>query len=144
MTPARLRVRPAQPADHDDVLGLLRELELDYPLRDLARFSVAELSGEGIVGIAEVKDLGGVTLLSCVGIREDLQGTGLGRDLVRGALDGVRDDVWLYTLVPGFFAKLGFEDVPDVPPRVPPRRVYGCEGCDPATCRAMVLRSRAG
>jgi N-acetylglutamate synthase-like GNAT family acetyltransferase len=135
-------VHVAAPADHGAVVGLLRELELDYAGRDLGCFVVAE-TADGIVGIAEVRDVGDAHLLSCVGVREDLQGTGLGRAVVEGALRGLRKDVWLYTLVPGFFARLGFVDAPEPPPGIPPRRIYGCEACDPSRCRAMVRRADA-
>ncbi len=138
----RLRVRPAASRDHAAVLALLRDLELDYPARDLARFHVAERRGE-VVGVAELKLSRGIGLLSCVGVREDLQGRGVGRELVARVLDGVACDVYLYTLVPGFFARLGFVDEPSPPPRLPPRAIYGCEACDPAACRCMVRRSDA-
>jgi N-acetylglutamate synthase-like GNAT family acetyltransferase len=139
---AGVRVRPAVQDDHAAVLALLRDLELDYPARDLARFHVAERGGE-IVGVAELKASDGIGLLSCVGVREDLQGQGIGREIVARVLVGVGIDVYLYTLVPGFFAKLGFVDDPAPPQRLPPRRIHGCEACDPAACRCMVRRAHA-
>ena len=131
-------VRPATRADHATVSALLRDLELGWPGLDLASFVVAEVHGE-VVGIAELRRFGGHLLLSSVGVREDLQGGGLGRALVEGALAGAEGDVHLYTQIPGFFAKLGFEVV-SPPPGLPPRRIYGCEGCDASRCRCMVRR----
>ena len=141
-----LAVRPAEPADHAVIFELLRELELDYAARDLRRFLVGEIDGAHgaeIVGIAEVRPFEGFALLSCVGIRGDLQGRGLGRDLVTAALDGVGTDVYLYTLVPGFFAKLGFAEATSTPPGLPPRWIYGCGSCEPARCHCLVRRPDA-
>ena len=140
MTP--VAVRPATTADHDAVLRLLRELDLDYAERDLARFVVAESAGE-VVGIAEVREFPAFCLLSCVGVREDLQGRGLGRALVLGAIAGVRKDVRLFTLVPGFFERLGVARAAQEPPGVVPRLLYRCDECRPDRCTSMVRRHDA-
>jgi N-acetylglutamate synthase-like GNAT family acetyltransferase len=144
--PEQVHVRPATESDHTAIRALLDALELEYPARHLPSFVVAEGRFDHgpptVFGIAELKDFGGARLLSCVGVREDLQGLGLGRVLVERALDRVTDDVWLYTLVPGFFAKLGFVYGDAPPERVPPRRLYGCDACHPERCHRMVRRGR--
>jgi N-acetylglutamate synthase-like GNAT family acetyltransferase len=138
----RLLVRPTRPEDHPFILGLLRELELDYPARDLARFLVGEADGK-ILAIAELKEFRDFFLLSCVGVREDLQGTGLGKVFMNQVLRDVRKDVYLYTLVPGFFMKTGFVEAMHLPVGLPPRLIYGCTNCDPASCRCLVRKPNA-
>ena len=140
--PTRLLVRPAGSADHPVILDLLKQLELDYPARDLTRFFVGEADGE-ILAIAELKEYRDFFLLSCVGVREALQGTGLGKVFVNQVLRDVSKDVYLYTLVPGFFMKTGFVEANDVPAGLPPRLIYGCAHCDPASCRCLVRKSDA-
>ena len=135
-----LKIRAAQPEDYPDILDLLRELELDYPTRDLTRFHVGELEGK-ILAIAELKEYDDFCLLSCVGMREDRQGSGLGRRLVSQVLRDVHKDVYLYTLVPGFFKKAGFVEATSPPAALPPRFIYGCSSCDPAFCRCLVRKS---
>jgi uncharacterized protein len=146
--PRDITVRPATEADHPAILTLLRELELGYVAQHLPSFLVVEgRSGGGapaVFGVAELKEFGGDRLLSSVGVREDLQGLGLGRVLVERVLAGVADDVWLYTLIPGFFAKLGFVEDDAPPARLPPRRIYGCDACTPERCHRMVRRRREG
>lgn len=136
----QLRIRAAQPEDYPEILDLLRELELDYPARDLTRFQVGELEGR-ILAIAELKEYDDFCLLSCVGVREDLQGSGLGLKLVNQVLRDIRKDVYLYTLVPGFFKKAGFVEATSPPAALPPRFIYGCTSCDPAFCRCLVRKS---
>ena len=135
-------VRAAQPADYPKVLDLLKDLELDYPARNLSRFFVGEIKGL-LIGIAELKELDAFWLLSCVGIRENLQGGGFGRALVAPLLEPLKKDVYLYTLVPGFFEKLGFIEAKSPPPTLPPRLIYGCESCDPARCLCLVRKPHA-
>jgi len=138
----RLLVRPARTEDQAVIIDLLKELELDYPARDLARFLVGEADGK-ILAIAELKEFGDFCLLSCVGVREDLQGTGIGKVFVNRVLRGLSKDVYLYTLVPGFFNKTGFVEAEHLPAGLPPRLIYGCANCDPASCRALVRKSDA-
>ena len=138
----QLLVRPASTEDHPVILDLLKELELDYPARDLARFLVGEADGK-VLGIAELKEFRDFFLLSCVGVREDLQGSGLGKAFVNQVLRDVSKDVYLYTLVPGFFMKTGFVEATHLPAGLPPRLIYGCANCDPAFCRCLVRKSDA-
>lgn len=138
----RMTVRPARAEDYPVIIDLLRELELDYPSRNLTRFLVGEADGK-ILAIAELKEYQDFCLLSCVGIREDFQGTGLGRSFVNRVLRDVRKDVYLYTLVPDFFKKTGFVEAASLPADLPPRSIYGCAACDPAFCRCLVRKADA-
>ncbi len=130
-------VRKARSADHAGVLGLLRALDLVYPSMDLSCFWVAEAGGL-LAGVAELKRGETFALLSCVGVREDLQGRGIGRELVERITSRVSSPVFLYTVVPDFFRKAGFRDATHLPPGLPQRSVYGCSGCTPALCRCLV------
>jgi len=134
---SRLHVRRAHAADHATILELTGALELTYPAMDLSCFWVAELDGV-TVGVAELKDLETCSLLSCVGVREELQGRGIGRKLVDRVVQEALHPVYLYTLVPGFFRKAGFRDATSLPRDLPPRAIYGCLGCDPSRCICLM------
>lgn len=133
------RIRRATRRDHPEIETLMHDLELSYPSMDLSCFWVAEDAGR-IVGAAELKDLRNCSLLSCVGVRPDLQRAGIGRALVEETVKHARHDVYLYTRVPGFFRKVGFTVAPSFPADLPPRSIYGCEGCDPRLCFCLVRR----
>jgi N-acetylglutamate synthase-like GNAT family acetyltransferase len=132
-----LRVGRAGPEHRAAISRLIGSLELAYPSMDLDRFWFAESGGE-LVGAAELKEFGSCALLSCVGVRESLQGRGIGRILVERVVAGTSLPVYLYTLVPGFFAKCGFSEATTTPADLPPRSTYGCAGCDPVFCRCLV------
>ncbi len=109
---------------------------------DLSCFWVAE-SGGVLVGTAELKRLATCSLLSCVGVREELQGRGIGRALVERVSREASSPVYLFTLVPGFFRKAGFREALTQPPDLLPRSVYGCAACRPDLCVCLV-RPRDG
>ena len=134
---SRLLVRKARTEDQPDILQLIDLLELAYATMNLSRFWVGEWEG-AIVAAAELKELGSFSLLSCVGVREDLQGRGFGRALVDRVVRESQAPVYLYTLVPGFFRKAGFRDATSLPADLPPRSMYGCTGCDPSVCLCLV------
>jgi len=134
------RIRKAEPRDYAAIQALMAALELSYPAMDLGCFWVAE-SGDEVVGAAELKEFQTCSLLSCVGVREDLQGLDLGRALVGEVVRQARHDVYLYTLIPGFFRKVGFAEAGQIPPDLPPRFIYGCQNCNPRLCVCMVRRS---
>ena len=115
----------------------MQALELAYPAMDLSCFWVAELDGT-LVAAAELKDLDTCSLLSCVGVREDLQGQGIGQALVDRISREARSAVYLYTLVPDFFRKVGYRDARSLPPGLPPRTIYGCRDCNPSLCLCLV------
>jgi N-acetylglutamate synthase-like GNAT family acetyltransferase len=106
---------------------------------DLSCFWVAE-DGSGIVAAAELKDFRDCSLLSCVGVRQDLQRLGIGRILVEEVVRHAHHDIYLYTLVPGFFRRAGFTDAQLIPADLPPRSIYGCEDCDARLCSCLVRR----
>ena len=132
-----VRIRRAAPCDYADIETLMGVLELSYPAMDLSCFWVAE-TGDEVVAAAELKDFQACSLLSCVGVREDLQGLDIGRTLVEEVVRHARHDVYLYTLVPGFFRKAGFTDAEPPRPDLPPRSIYGCQNCNPRLCYCMV------
>jgi N-acetylglutamate synthase-like GNAT family acetyltransferase len=137
-----MQVRKASPQDFGEIKALLIDLELTYPAMDFDCFYVAEKNGE-IIATAELKELEDCCLLSCVGVRENLQHTGIGRDFTLEVLRHAAKDVYLYTLVPGFFKKLGFIEAVILPPGLPGRAIYGCQNCDPTLCRCLVRTSNA-
>ncbi len=135
--PACLSIRRAHAGDHAAIRTLVEKLELDYPAMDLSCFWVAE-SGGVLVAVAELKDFETCSLLSCVGVREELQGRGVGRALVDRVVREALSPVYLYTLIPGLFRKSGFRDANSLPTELPPRSIYGCSDCNPSLCLCLM------
>jgi amino-acid N-acetyltransferase len=107
-------LRRAEPADHEAVAALLRDLEL--PTEGVAdwldRFWVAEHE-RTVVGVAGMERYGDSGLLRSVAVAPAWRGSGLGRTLVDHVLEegrtaGVRDVYLLTTTAEHYFPRLGF------------------------------------
>ncbi len=134
---AYLRIRKARPEDHAAILRLVAALELNYPTMELSCFWLAESDGV-LIAVAELKDFETCSLLSCVGVRKELQGRGIGRALIDRVVHEALFPVYLYSMIPGFFRKSGFLNANSLPPDLPPRSIYGCSSCDPSLCLCLM------
>ena len=118
---------------------------------NIDRFLVAELAGE-IVGTAswavlpELDNSKSPSIeIQSVSVREDLQKSGLGRQLVEAALARVAefkpDQIIVLTFTPPFFAKLGF--VPVSKEKLMYKLYKGCMNCakydSPFTCPEVAM-----
>ncbi len=111
MTGEAVKIRPAQPADLDELLALLDAVGLppDGVAAHLAGFLVARAGAERLVGCVGLERYGEVGLLRSAAVAPDTQRGGLGARLVaalleRAAADGVREVTLLTTTARDFFA----------------------------------------
>ncbi|MBN2058395.1 MAG: GNAT family N-acetyltransferase [Candidatus Saganbacteria bacterium] len=135
-----LKIRKARPEDEAAVLELLRELDLYYNGLRFSGFRVAEDSGR-IVGIVQLEPGLDHIFLSSLGISQDRQEQGLASALLNELLPKQDQDIYLYTIIPDFFKKFGFEPViPQV--SLPSKARYDCQDCRPDRCVTMVRRKQ--
>jgi len=133
-------IRPAVPADREAVYRILKEQDLDYSRLTFDNFWVAEESGT-VVGVARLEEFVNFLFLSSVGTAGDRQGKGVATNLLDHILKERRKDTYLYTLIPGFFQRLGFEVAP-ILCGLPAREVFDCEDCRPPDC--ICMKRKAG
>jgi len=132
-------VRKAVPQDWDEIFRIARESGLDYPGMEKDDFRVAEENGR-VVGIVGLKRHPECLELCALGVDVARQGQGTGRQLVFELLTGVGEDVYLATVIPGYFERLGFERSAVVPPSMVKNPEW-CAGCRRELCTVMVRRS---
>ena len=135
---ATMLIRKAISADWDRIYQLAEECGLDYPGMDKDDFLVAEDGGRlrGIVGLK--RHPGGLELCS-LGVEPGGRRRGVGGELVKALLAGLREDVYLATVIPGYFERLGFRRTavfPDAMVKDPD----WCAGCRRDLCTVMVRR----
>jgi len=136
-----MRVRKAVSADIPFALRLARGLGLDYPGLEDDVVLVAEDGGRivGSVGLQRHPD---VLELVALGVEESARGKGTGGRLVRALLGPASEDVYLATIIPGYFVRFGFERTDAVPASLAARMgTAWCEGCPRDRCTVMVRRS---
>jgi N-acetylglutamate synthase-like GNAT family acetyltransferase len=135
-----LTIRRSVAADRDAVFRILKEQDLDYSGLTFDNFWVAEEEGS-IVSVARLEEFPDFFFLSSVGTARDKQGGGAATRLLDHILKECAKDVYLYTLIPGFFKALGFEFSP-VLCGLPVREVFDCEDCRPRDC--VCMKRKAG
>lgn len=130
-----MKITKAVPRDGAQIAGLLDELDLYHPSCRPEDFWVAK-KDESVIGITCLTDMGEYLYLSSVGVAEGRQKQGVARALLEAALKNAKKDVYLYTVIPGFFKKIGFEI--SGPPKVPPPKdALECEACQSSKCVCM-------
>jgi N-acetylglutamate synthase-like GNAT family acetyltransferase len=135
-----MTIRKTRSEDLGQVRRLAERLDLDYPGMERDRIWVADEAGRvtGIVALMKHPDSDELVAL---GIEQGHRSKGLGRRLVEALLAEAPDDVYLATIIPGFFERCGFAVVPAAPPGMAKDPVW-CEGCPREKCTIMVRRAR--
>jgi N-acetylglutamate synthase-like GNAT family acetyltransferase len=136
---APMVVRRALALDWPRIVSLARECGLDYAGMEADEFWVAEEAGR-VLGIVALKTHAECRELCALGVDAAWRGRGIGARLVRHLLGGVDGDVYLATVIPEFFERLGFERSVDVP-RSLVKDAAWCVGCRRELCVVMVRRA---
>jgi N-acetylglutamate synthase-like GNAT family acetyltransferase len=133
-------VRKARSEDLEKVRRLAESLDLDYPGLERDKIWVADEGGRvaGIVALMKHRDSDELVAL---GVDPGLRSKGLGRRLVEALLAETPGDVYLATIIPGFFERRGFETVPAAPAGMAKDPAW-CEGCPRERCKIMVRKAR--
>jgi N-acetylglutamate synthase-like GNAT family acetyltransferase len=135
-----MRVRKALPGDIPQTIALAKSLDLDYPGLEKDDLWVAEEGGQ-IVGLAALKKQPDCWELCALGVEAAHRRKGAARALVESLVTAAPGDVYLATVVPGFFKVCGFARTTKVPSTFPARRKTAwCDGCDRRRCTVMVRK----
>jgi len=136
-----LTIRKACESDQQQIKALLDELDLYYHALAFKDFRIAEDNNQ-VVGTVQIEEFPNFLFLGSLGIKPDRQKQGLAKKLITTALKGTNKDTYLYTIIPDFFKKLGFEVCPS-PSALPKKDLYECEYCHPTKCVCMVKKHAA-
>ncbi len=131
-------IRTARPEDRAPARRLAERLGLDYEDMEADPFWVAEEGGV-LVGLVGLKDRGDCRELVALGVDPAARSSGIGSQLVEALCAAAPGDVWLATLIPGFFARCGFHPAAASPAGMAKDPAW-CEGCPRTGCTVMVRR----
>lgn len=132
-------IRKARRVDLSRIRELASRLKLDSPDMENDAFWIAEDNGR-IGGICGLKRHPDCLELVALGVEESRRGQGIGGDLVRTLIREAKTDIYLATIIPGFFERLGFSRTSEFPPSMI-KSAEWCEGCDRALCTVMMRRA---
>ncbi|MCX6561393.1 MAG: GNAT family N-acetyltransferase [Candidatus Aminicenantes bacterium] len=131
-------VRSARPEDRPSIRALAARLGLDYEDMEGDRFWIAEDGGRlaGLVGLKRHVDC---LELVGLGVDPELRSGGIGGRLVAALAAAAESDVYLATIIPPYFARLGFGKAESIPAGMAKAPSW-CEGCSGIGCTIMVRR----
>jgi len=135
-----MRIREAREQDRPRIRHLAESLELNYPEMENDRFWGADEGGliTGIVGLKRRPDC---FELVALGVDPASRQWGVGRKLVQALLEAAPSAVYLATVIPHYFERLGFVRTPLAPTGMAKEPAW-CEGCDTDRCAVMVRTTR--
>jgi N-acetylglutamate synthase-like GNAT family acetyltransferase len=136
----RMRVRKARKDDFSQILKLARALGLDYADMAADDFWVAE-DKEKILGICGLKKHPDCFELCSLGVDERYRRQGLAGRLVMTLLQNIEGEIYLATIIPGFFEKFGFKKTGHFPSSMVKTSKW-CAGCNPELCTVMIKANR--
>lgn len=129
-------IRKAQDSDEAAIRAILDELDLVYPGIVLQDFWVVE-NQAWIIAVGRMEEIGDMLFLSSFGVRELHRRRGVAKQLFETMIENDSRDVYIYTVIPEFFEKLGFVRT-NKPDHLPEREQFGCEWCELERCVCMV------
>jgi N-acetylglutamate synthase-like GNAT family acetyltransferase len=136
-----LKIHAAGKEDSKEITGILKKLDLFYPSLSLTDFWVAE-KDQKIIGTIQLRKYKDFFFLSALGVLEKERNQGIARALMNEALSSADKNIYLYTIIPEFFKKFGFQITSPIP-GLPQKNQYECEYCHPEKCVCMVKRPHA-
>lgn len=133
-----MEIRKAVKKDKEPIMKLIKEAGLFVPCMRFDDFFVA-YRGENLIGVAKLKTHGKYKIheLSNVGVKDGWRKCGIGSLLVNKMIDRAKYDMYLNTVNPGFYEKLGFKETKEVPKVMKKNRTW-CKACDKNLCKTMV------
>lgn len=135
-----MKIRKARKTDFSRIIRLAKNLDLDYDGMQNDSFWVAEEKGL-LAGIIGLKKQGDCDELCSLGVDPHHQKQGLGRRLVERLTQNVHGDIFLATVIPGFFERCGFVKSQSVPAGMKKEPSW-CKGCDKNLCTIMVRKGQ--
>jgi len=133
-----LRIEVAKERDYKEIDQILSQLDLYHPQLQDQVFWVAR-EGDKIVGISCITDYDNFCFLSSVGVLFDHRFKGIATSLLGKISGQQKKDIYLYTITPQFFSRLGFQII-SPPKTIPSRFDLDCENCTTEKCVCMVKR----
>ncbi len=133
-----MNIRSIRPEDWPSARALAARLALDYEGMEADRFWVAEEGGK-IAGLVGLKRRSDCLELVGLGVEPGRRQAGIGGGLVEALFRAAGADVYLATIIPGYFARHGFVAA-DVIPAGMVKDPAWCEGCPRTGCTVMVRR----
>lgn len=110
----KMTITKATQADMATIQEHARAFNLDCENMKTEEFRVAK-EGKELMGFGRLHDYGGFVEISTVGVISKEQNKGIGTVMTDALIQQAKKDIYLVTVIPGYFRKFGFEILKDFP-----------------------------
>jgi len=131
-----LIVRTAKAEDFPAIRHLAEKLYLDSADMQAEEFVVAEDEGK-VAGIGRIIKHPDCLEIATFGVEEAFRKQGVGKKLLGELIKKANGPVYLATIIPEYFEKMGFKKTPKTPPSMAKKSDW-CEGCSRQNCTVMI------
>ena len=107
-------ILPCKESDFHDVLNYVKLLQLDSNDLQLQQFLVAKKEGK-VIGFGRLRTYSTCQELCSLGVIEPFRHKGAGTALSEELIKKSTLPLYVVTIIPGFFSRLGFEEVEEFP-----------------------------
>ncbi|HWY99156.1 MAG TPA: GNAT family N-acetyltransferase [Bacteroidia bacterium] len=111
---ATILFRQPNDAEFEEVKRHSEEYQLDNENMSKDQFKIILHEGK-LAAFGRLKKHNDAMELSTVGVVKEFRGKKLGEAIVRSFADEARQDLYLVTVIPDFFSKMGFKAVKEYP-----------------------------
>jgi len=132
----KIIIRKAKAEEENQVMAIVTEQDLGYDHLKYDSFWVATDNYE-VLSVLRMEEFADFFFISAVGTRTIYQNRGYAGKLITTLLAKGGKDIYLYTIIPDFFARFGFTAI-STPPFLPSRSLFACERCDRGKCACMI------
>jgi N-acetylglutamate synthase-like GNAT family acetyltransferase len=136
-----LTIRLATKKDWATIKEILFEVALYFSSLTDEAFWVAEQDGR-IAGVLQFFEYEDFFFLSSLAVRPEARGNKIASQMIERLAAEARKPIYLYTIIPDFFKKLGFQDSLFLP-NLPSRDRYECADCHSDRCVCLVRQPNA-
>jgi len=133
-----LTIRLATEKDDEQILKILKELDLFFPTLELKGFWVAA-EDQQIIGVVQLEEHPDFVYLGSLAVIPEQRKKNVATTMLKQSLKNISKDIYLYTIIPKFFEKFGFQATSSPPTTLPSKLRYECEYCHPDKCVCMCL-----
>ena len=133
-----MKLRNAEPSDMENIYNIALKYDLDSNDMKTEDFIVAEEKGK-IIGFGRLWKHDDAVELGTIGVVEEYRNKGIAKEIVKYLLGKTKENVYLTTLIPGFFEQFGFKTITTKAPQSMIRKKGWCDGCTKVGCTVMKL-----
>ncbi len=124
-----------------DIKFYVKRFKLDDKNMAAHQFKVL-LYENKFAAFGRLRDNGDAIELCSLGVVEEYRGKKLGNAIVKELLSEIKQDIYLVTVIPAFFTKLGFRETQEYPISLQDKRDNFCEHHHPGNCISVLKYSK--